>query len=271
MMEADSENTRKRKDISSISDLDTSGTALSSPSAGQQKQSKAKKKKKKTAKVEKPGQQAGSNTKSSPQSKTQASGQSGQTEMDSSEISRQLTEINKKLANVMTKDDGSLRNLIKEVFQQMKDEFLDSAYKRIEILEGRLFERDEESDKMKKKVNDLDKTVNDLKKTADGLKKQVTDKQVELNEQKEENKKLTEKLETLTVNSEAKMNDLEQYTRKNSVRISGISETGNETAEQSIEIVVDKLNSKIEDLNLQKDDIDIAHRVGKRKKTGNDS
>ena len=30
--------------------------------------------------------------------------------------------------------------------------------------------------------------------------------------------------------------------------------------------MVDKLNSKIKDLNLQKDDIDIAHRVGKKEK-----
>ena len=39
----------------------------------------------------------------------------------SPEITRQLTEINKKLSNVITKGDGTLREMIKEVFQQMKD------------------------------------------------------------------------------------------------------------------------------------------------------
>ena len=58
----------------------------------------------------------------------------------SPEITRQLTEINKKLSNVITKGDGTLREMIKEVFQQMKDEFLRSVSHRIDILEGKLFE-----------------------------------------------------------------------------------------------------------------------------------
>ena len=49
---------------------------------------------------------------------------------------KQLEEINRKLSNVLRKDDDFLRDLINEMFQQMKEEFLGSVYKRIEILEG---------------------------------------------------------------------------------------------------------------------------------------
>ena len=37
---------------------------------------------------------------------------------------KQLEEINKKLSNVIRKDNGFLRDLIKVMFQQMKAEFL---------------------------------------------------------------------------------------------------------------------------------------------------
>ena len=46
---------------------------------------------------------------------------------DRAEINRQLSDINKKLSNVITRDDGFLRGLIREIFQQMKDEFLNSV------------------------------------------------------------------------------------------------------------------------------------------------
>lgn len=262
-METDTDNTRKRKDISSISDLDTSGTAISSPNTEKKQQLKTKKKKKKTAKaakVEKVEKNQGAGVE------TLSSSHTSKVEMDSGEIGRQLSEINKKLSNVMTKDDGSLRKIIREVFQQMKEEFLASATNRIEILEGSVFERDQEIDTMNKQVEDLNKTTTDLKNTVSGLQKQVTDKQAEINAQKAANEKLNEQLETLNVNTETKINDIEQYSRKNNVRVSGIPETGNETAEQSIEIVVEKLNNKIADLNLQRDDIDIAHRLGRQKK-----
>ncbi|MCG8044712.1 MAG: hypothetical protein N0E48_03345, partial [Candidatus Thiodiazotropha endolucinida] len=129
-------------------------------------------------------------------------------------ITKQLAEMNTKLSNVMTKDDGSLRTIIKEVFQQMKDAFLASVNKRIEILEGRLFERHQDNENLNKTVNSLNKTVTNLNGTIDGLKTQVTGKQKEIDDQKAENKRLTEQVATLTLNTEAKMNELEQYSRK---------------------------------------------------------
>ena len=125
---------------------------------------------------------------------------------------------------MLWKDDGFLRDLIKEVFKQMKDEFLLSVYKRIEILEGRLFEKDQDNDK--------------LLGSIDQLKQKIEQKNSKIEEQKVENQKLREQIEKSSMSQfESKMNDMEQYSRKNSVRISGIREIGYESAEETIENV----------------------------------
>ena len=234
-MEPTADNTRIRKDFSSVSELDTSGTTNNSPDVG-----KKQKKKKKT--------QPGTVT---------ASGESELRETHKTEkkhyagVSKQLEEINKKLSNVLQKDDGFLRDLIKEMFQQMKDEFLRSVYKRIEILEGRLFEKDQDNDK--------------LLGSIDLLKKQIEEKNTKIEEQNVENQKLRDQVEKVNLNFESKMNDMEQYSRKNSVRISGISEIGYESAEETIGKVTETLNKAFKDINLQKEHINIAHRLGKKK------
>ena len=74
-----------------------------------------------------------------------------------------------------------------------------------------------------------------------------------------------------------KVNDLEQYGRRNSIRIYGVPEKGSENAEDTSETVINLLNDRIEDLNLTRENIDIAHRLGdqtsgkedKKKKPGN--
>ena len=229
------DNTRKRKDISSVSELDTSGATNTSPNIG-----KKQKKKKKT--------KSGSETET---------GEPANKETHEAEkqhyigVSKQLEEINKKLSNVLRKDDGFLKDLIKEVFQQMKDEFLLSVYKRIEILEGRLFEKDQDNDK--------------LLGSIDQLKQQIEEKNSKIEEQKVENQKLREQIEKTNMNFESKMNDMEQYSRKNSLRISGIREIGFESAEETIENVTETLNKAFKHLNLQNEHINIAHRLGKKK------
>ena len=146
-METTTDNTLKRKDISSVSKQDTSGATSNSPDVG-----KKQKKKKKT--------QPGTET---------ASGEPVLREAHETEkkhyadVSKQLEEINKKLSNVLQKDDGFLRILIKELFQQMKDEFLRSVYKRIEILEGRLFEKDQDNDKLLGSIDVLKKQIEEKK------------------------------------------------------------------------------------------------------------
>ena len=60
---------------------------------------------------------------------------------DSISIEKHLEDINAKLSNVLTKSDTSiLKNLIKDTLEEVKDKFLGSLIKRLEILEGNLFD-----------------------------------------------------------------------------------------------------------------------------------
>ncbi|KAH3771591.1 hypothetical protein DPMN_172916 [Dreissena polymorpha] len=72
-----------------------------------------------------------------------------------------------------------------------------------------------------------------------------------------------------------KLNELEQFGRRNNIRIAGLAEASNnnnnknnkmtsETAEETSKAIIKFLNEKIEGLNLCINDIDIAHRLGKR-------
>nr|XP_022921052.1 uncharacterized protein LOC111429387 [Onthophagus taurus] len=60
---------------------------------------------------------------------------------------------------------------------------------------------------------------------------------------------------------EEKLDRLEQYTRRNSIRVFGVSETDNENTEQ---VVLDIINKKM-NLALLPDSIDRCHRVGPKR------
>ena len=217
------ENKDKKRKISALSsvseiELDTSG---SSPVATKTK--KIKKNRNKSGKGE-----TSSNTET--EHKAKESKMAGE---QSPEITRQLTEINKKLSNVITKGDGTLREMIKEVFQQMKDEFLDSVSHRIDILEGKLFEKDKENDALKEKIGKLETEIENRK--------------TEIEDQKTENSKLQAQIDKSAEVASGKINDLEQYGRRSNLKISGLSESeGDETAEMTTEKVIVKLNNVIE-------------------------
>lgn len=77
----------------------------------------------------------------------------------------------------------------------------------------------------------------------------------ELNKLKQENRNLKE----ACVNYENKVDDLEQYTRRNNIRIFGLPESKAECIEDSVEnLFRDKLN-----VNIPVCDIDRCHRLGK--------
>ena len=59
------------------------------------------------------------------------------------DIQKQLSQINEKLFNVMQKDDGSLKYMIKETVNQMKNDLLNVLENRVEKLEAKLFDREE--------------------------------------------------------------------------------------------------------------------------------
>lgn len=53
---------------------------------------------------------------------------------------------------MVSKEDGSLRSIVKEVFAQMKEEFLKSVSHRIDILEGKLYEKESENGNLRTEV-----------------------------------------------------------------------------------------------------------------------
>jgi molecular chaperone GrpE (heat shock protein) len=65
-----------------------------------------------------------------------------ESEMTLQTIKQELSQINKKLANVMQKYDGSIRTMIKETIAEMKEELLKAVDKRLDILESRLFDKE---------------------------------------------------------------------------------------------------------------------------------
>ena len=122
---------------------------------------------------------------------------------------------------------------------------------RINILEGNLFEKDKENVSLKKKIGELQSNIDSRK--------------AEIEEPKAENSKLQVQIEKSAEAANGKINDLEQYGRRNNLTINGLPELfGDETAEMTREKVIDKLNSVIADLNLRREDIDIVHRLGSK-------
>ena len=120
--------------------------------------------------------------------------------------------MNKKLENVLTKDDSNLKELFKNLIKEMKTEIVESVTHRIELLENKLFEKEKEN------VN--------LKETIEAL-------NITLEEQKNENKTLKKEVETANSKIKGKINDLEQYGRKNTIRIFGVPEKGSANSEET--------------------------------------
>ncbi|KAH3863833.1 hypothetical protein DPMN_026834 [Dreissena polymorpha] len=125
----------------------------------------------------------------------------------------------------------------------MKDDTLKSVEHKLDILEGKLFDMEKENDNLKSKINQLEKQL------------------VTTNEDKAQN---ITNLKKILHDKTGQLNNLEQYGRRNNIRISGISESleknTNESAETTTNKIVHILKEKFPKINLQESDIDIAHR-----------
>ncbi|KAH3805361.1 hypothetical protein DPMN_086643 [Dreissena polymorpha] len=155
--------------------------------------------------------------------------------LDSSMIS-----VNKRLDNVIFKGDGTLHKTIKDLFAEMKDDLLKSVVKNIEVLEGRLFEKEQEIDKLKTQSQVLETDIKNQKEMNENLLKEL--KQIDMNRQKYEN-------------------ESEQYSRSNNIKIKGIADTNlRETAKQSAELVISVLRAH-NVCQITMADINIAHRL----------
>ena len=158
-------------------------------------------------------------------------------------IHAQLKQINSKLSNVLTKDDNSIKDLVRETLKMMKEDFLESVSNRIDILEGKLFEKEEENTKLKEKIEDLEKENEKIKT-------------------EQTNANNVNKIDQAKLKGE--INSLEQYGRRNNLRFDGFYEDKHETAEQTGRKVAECLNSLVPNLVVRRCDIDIAHRLNRK-------
>ncbi|KAH3694931.1 hypothetical protein DPMN_082376 [Dreissena polymorpha] len=125
-----------------------------------------------------------------------------------------MNSVNKRLDNVIIKGDGTLHKTIKDLYAEKKDDLLKSVVKNVEVLEGRLFEKEQEIDKLKTRSHVLETDIKNQKEMNENLLKEL--KQIDIKRQKYEN-------------------ESEQYSRSNNIKIKGIADTNpRETARQSM-------------------------------------
>ncbi|KAH3698287.1 hypothetical protein DPMN_085806 [Dreissena polymorpha] len=132
-----------------------------------------------------------------------------------------MAEINKKLSNMLTKNDSGLKNMMRELIEEMKDELLKSVIHKIETLEGTIFEKQQGNEKL----------ANDVKRLEE-----------KLNNEKEEKQQLKMEMTKQHIIHDEKFNELEQYSRRNNIRLSGCVDKERETPEESVNIVLETLN-----------------------------
>ena len=159
------------------------------------------------------------------------------------DLHAQLKQINKKLSNVLTKDDNSIKDLIRETLKTMKNDFLESVSHRIDILEGKLFEKEEENTQLKEKIEQLEKENEKIKSEQNKANDVILNDQTKL---------------------KGELNNLEQYGRRNNLRFNGLFEDRQETAEQTGRKVAECLKALIPNLIIRRSDVDIAHRLNRK-------
>lgn len=120
--------------------------------------------------------------------------------------------------------------------------------------------------KVKEKLAESQNTIEVLQDRCTGMQIQV-DNVLKKNEKLvKETKELSERLiekDVCIKAQERSLNDLEQYTRRNSVRIYGLLDKDkSESIEATCNLVISTLNTKLK-LKLAPRDIDISHRLGK--------
>lgn len=106
----------------------------------------------------------------------------------------------------------------------------------------------------------------ELKQENDTLKKDIA----ECKKREDELKREVSEAKYLAKTAHKYYCDLEQYGRRNNVRVFGIPESGQETIAQCESKVIRILNNKMGLRHLNSEHIEVAHRVGKRPKTSSD-
>ena len=158
-------------------------------------------------------------------------------------LEQKIEEINTKLCEMLTKKDKQfIKEILVDTLDEMKEKIIGMVMKKVDQLEG-----------------DVNSIAIEQKKQEKEMKK-LSEKNEEL---EEKNKKLNERIAREEDKRKYDLNDLEQYGRRNNVRISGLTfDNKYENSQQTAKGIATILNNQM-GLNISSYDIDIAHRLGK--------
>lgn len=199
------------------------------------------------------------------------------------EKSESRTEDRDSLENVIRSMDEKISKMVttehlhKEFEKLITEEVLTSNLEKLRQDLRKNFK--EELDKVYERIQELERKSQKAEKSVTSLRNNLSDKETDIEHLRKENESLKKKIEDLdkglaetkqaTKVNEMHVNDIEQYTRRNNIRIYGIDDRDeNETAEETTEKVIKFLKESL-DIKAQGRDIDIAHRMGSFLEDGN--
>jgi len=170
------------------------------------------------------------------EAKQSKKGKKAKVEDDTDGIEKQLAMINTKLSNMLTKNDTIfLKQTIKDTLCELKDELFKPLLHRIEIMESDLMDQAKEIETLKTEMTKRDTVIETLG---------------------EENKRLLDRAQADANYVDKVTNELEQYGRRNNIRISGINgDAHRQTSEATTEILVNTIKEKTGvDINVHEKD-----------------
>ena len=237
------ESNKRKRSVTSTSEVDTSMNVDQETNKSMVDEQSNKADKKKTKSTKKKAKKA---------KKADSSDDEWIDESFKDSIQSQLAEISVCLTKVVSKTEIEtifsklFEKKLREMITDIKDKIIESVTHKIEVLEGELHGTNIENEKLRSKIQKLEKDI------------EMTDETVN---------KLQRSLEDTDRAFYGRSNELEQYSRRNNIRIWGIPEKVDgekyESMETTVSLVVKTLNEKM-GLNLENRDIDIAHRIGKK-------
>lgn len=171
--------------------------------------------------------------------------------VDQQSIMQQLNSLGAMVAGISEKMNSMITNTeFSNKFDQLvTKEFLENVIAGVkrELKE----EMSEKMDKLESRIFELELKHDELLKENESLKKHVNENSTFINE-----------VDNGVQNALQKTNDLEQYTRKSSVRIYGLEDEEYEDVPTTVFKVNKLLNEKLK-MNIEEKEINIAHRLGK--------
>lgn len=185
-------------------------------------------------------------------------------------IHDQLKQINSKMETITTK--GEIEAMFKQMFDKslanieskIREDVYKSVSHRIDIIEGDIHTKNTVIDKLQEETKDI-KAKLEIKTTEiEAMRNEIKDMKVKVNERNQEIQSFHDKHDNARKHYIKKSNELEQYSRRNSVRLTGpglpieeVKETAMDTTKTAVKILNDTFK-----LNISEKDIDIAHRMG---------